>query len=90
MGVALALVCVVDTNPLVAVYKVLVNCNSYKSSCTRVTRRGASVMRVGVVYVSVKVCVLRRLKEELAWAIATWLRLIINITLFKTVMPLRI
>ena len=32
----------------------------------------------------------RRLKEELAWAIDKWLRLIINKMLFKTVIPLRI
>ena len=45
------------------------------------------VIRVGVAYVNVHV--LRRLKEELAWAI-DWLRLIINTVLFKTVIPLRI
>ena len=36
------------------------------------------------------VCVLRHLKEELAWAIDKWLQLIINKMLFKTVIPLRI
>ena len=43
---------------------------------------------VGVAKMNIRV--LRRLKEELAWAIDKWLRLIINIMLFKTVIPLRI
>ena len=42
----------------------------------------------GVAYVNV--CISRHLKEELAWAIDKWLWLIINIMLFKTVIPLRI
>ena len=54
-----------------------------KSSCTRVTRRSASVIRVGVAYVNI--CVLRHLKEEVNWAIDKRLQLIINIILFKTV-----
>ena len=36
------------------------------------------------------VCVLRHLKEELAWAINKWLGVISNTLLFKTVVPLRI
>ena len=47
---------------------------------SRVTRQNASVIRVGVAYVNV--CVLRHLKEELAWAIDKRLRLIINTMLF--------
>ena len=38
----------------------------------------------------VNIQVLMHLKEELAWAIEKWLRLIINTMLFKTVIPLRI
>ena len=59
-----------------------------KSSCTRETIRSASVIRVDVAYVNVRVS--RRLKEELGWAIDKRLRLIINTVLFKTVIPLRI
>ena len=42
----------------------------------------------GVVYINV--LVLRHIKEELAWAIDEWLRVINNTVLFKTVIPLRI
>ena len=66
-------------------YKVLIHGNS---SCSRVARRNASVIRVDVAYVNV--CVLRRLKEELGWVIDKWLWLIINTMLFKTVIPVRI
>ena len=59
-----------------------------KSSCTRVTRQSASVIRVGVVYVNLRIS--RRLKEELSWAIDKPLWLIINTMLFKTVIPVRI
>ena len=59
-----------------------------KGSCTQVTRRSASIIRVGVAYVNVRVS--RHLKEELSWAIDKRLRLIINTMLFKTVIPLRI
>ena len=60
-----------------------------KSSCTQVTRECASVLRVGVAYVNVRI--LRRLKkEELSWAIDKWLWLIINTMSFKTVVPVRI
>ena len=38
----------------------------------------------------VNVCVSKRLKEELGWAIDKQLRLIINKMLFKTVIPLRV
>ena len=44
---------------------------------------------VGVASVS-ELRVSRRLKEELAWAMDKRLRLIINIMLFITVIPLRI
>ena len=59
-----------------------------KSSCTRETRQSASVIRVGVAYMNVRVS--RRLEEELSLAIDKRLRLIINTMLFKTVIPLRI
>ena len=59
-----------------------------QSSCTRVTRQRASVIRVGVVYMSV--CVLRLLKEELSWAIDKQLQPIINTMPFKLVIPVRI
>ena len=35
------------------------------------------------------VCILRHLKEELAWVIDKWLQIISNKILFKTVMPLK-
>ena len=47
-----------------------------KSSCTQVTRRCASVIKVGVAYVNVHI--LRHLKEELAWAIDKCLQVISN------------
>ena len=56
-----------------------------KSSCTLVTRRSASVIKVGVVYVNVRVSI--HSKEELSWAIDKRLWLIINTMLFKTVIP---
>ena len=42
---------------------------------------------MGVVYVNVSV--LKRLKEELAWAIDKRLRVVSNKMLFKTVIPLK-
>ena len=54
-----------------------------KSSCTSVTRQSASVIKVGVAYVNVRVS--RCLKKELAWVIDKWLWLISNKMLFKTV-----
>ena len=57
-----------------------------KSSFTSVTRRSASVIKVGVAYVNIRVS--RRLKEELAWVIDKWLRAISNKMLFKTIVPL--
>ena len=59
-----------------------------KSSCTRVTRWRASVIRVGVAYVNV--CISGHLKEELGWPIDKRLWLIINTMLFKAVIPVRI
>ena len=44
-------------------------------------------IKVGVVYVNVHI--LKRLKEELTWAIDKWLRVISNKMLCKTVIPLR-
>ena len=52
------------------------------------TRQSALVIMVGVAYVNV--CIVRHLKEELAWAMDKRLWLIINAILFKTVIPLRI
>ena len=51
-------------------------------------RWSAAVIRVGVAYMNIRI--LRCLKEELSWAIDKGLRLLINIVLFKTVVPLRI
>ena len=68
-------------------YKALIHYNSRKGSYTSVTRRSASVIKVGVAYVNV--CISRRLKEELAWVIDTRLGVISNKMLFKTVVPLR-
>ena len=48
------------------------------------TRWSASVIEVGVPYVNV--CVLRHLKEELAWVIDKWLWVISN---KMSVLPLR-
>ena len=91
MGMALVLVRVVDTNPI-RVSWCCIRCQftvtAIKSSCTRVTRRSSSVIRVGVVYVNIHVS--RHLKEELAWAIDKWFQRIINAMLFKTAIPLRI
>ena len=42
---------------------------------------------MGVAYVNV--CVSRHLKEELAWALDKWLRVVSNKMLFETVIPLR-
>ena len=50
-------------------------------------RRSTSVIKVGVVYMNI--CVLRHLKEELAWVIDKRLRVISNKMLFKTVIPLK-
>ena len=50
------------------------------------TRRSASVIKVGVAYVNIFVS--RRLKEELAWVIDKRLQVISNKMLFKTVVPL--
>ena len=47
----------------------------------------ASVIKVGVAYVNVRVS--KSLKEELAWAIDKRLRVISNKMLFKTVIPQR-
>ena len=52
-----------------------------QNSCSEVTRRSASVIKVGVVDVDVRVS--SHLKEELAWAIDKWIRVISTIMLFK-------
>ena len=69
-------------------YKALIHCTVVKSSCTTrsFTRQGATVLKVGGIYVSVRVS--RRLKEELALVIDKRLRDISNKMLFKTVVPL--
>ena len=68
-------------------YKPLLRLYSHLKQRTYVTRQNASVIKVGVVCISVHV--LRCLKEELAWATYKRLRVISNIMLFKTVIPLR-
>ena len=40
---------------------------------------------MGVVYVNI--CMSKRLKEELAWAVDKWLQVVSNKMLFKTVIP---
>ena len=57
-----------------------------KSSCTSITGRSTSVIKVGVAYVNV--CVLSCLKEELAWVIDKRLWAISTKMLLKTVVPL--
>ena len=44
------------------------------------TRQSASVIKVGVMYVNVRIS--KSLKEELAWAIDKWLRAVSNKILF--------
>ena len=56
-----------------------------KSSCTRVTKQSASVIKVGVAYMNVYIS--RHLKEELAWVIDKRLQVISNKMLFKAVVP---
>ena len=48
---------------------------------SEVTRRSASVIKMGVV--DVDVCVSSHLKKELTWAIDKWLQVINTIMLFK-------
>ena len=76
---ALELKLIMETNPI----KVSQCCISrqfpvavIKSNCTLVTRRSASVVKVDVAYMNAHVS--RHLKEELAWAIDTWLQVISN------------
>ena len=90
MGLALTLICVVDINPLRVSYRCIrryFTATVAKSSCTRVTRRSAAVIKVGVAYMNV--CVSRHLKEELAWVIDKRIWVISHKMLFKTVVPLR-
>ena len=78
MGVALALICIVETNPIRVNYCCIrhsFTATVVKSSCTRVTRQSASVIKMGVAYVNV--CVSRRLKEEVAWAMINVLGLLV-------------
>ena len=67
-------------------YKALIHSTVVKSSCTSFTRQSTTVLKVGGMYVSVRVS--RRLKEELALVIDKRLRDISNKMLFKTVVPL--
>ena len=57
-------------------YKALIHCTVIKSSCTRVTRWNASVIKVGEAYVNIRIST--RLKEELTRVIAKWLWVISN------------
>ena len=70
-----------------ALYKVLIHCNSSQKQLYLSNEMSASVIKVGVVYMSIHV--LRHWKEELAWAIDKWFQVISNKMLFKTVMWLR-
>ena len=64
-----------------ALYKPLLHCNSHLNSCSEITRQSASVNKVGVVDVDVRVS--SHLKEELTWAIGKRLRVISTIMLFN-------
>ena len=55
--------------------------------CSWVTRRSASVLKVGVVDVEIRI--LSHLKEELAWAIDKRLWIISTIMLFKNTKELK-
>ena len=94
MDVALALVRIIDTNPLRVSYRsisCLFTVTVVKSSCTRVTRQSASVIRVGVAYVNVRLPGHDAFKRRARLGyIDKRLRLIINKMLFKPVIPLRI
>ena len=57
-----------------ALYKLLLQCNSHLKSCSEVTQRSTSVIKVGVVDVDVRVS--SHLKEELTWAIDKQLQVI--------------
>ena len=48
----------------------------------------SEIIKVGVAYVNIHVS--RHLKQELAWAIDKWFRVISNTLFLKTVIPLRI
>ena len=50
-----------------ALWKSLFHCNSYLKSCNEVTWRSASVIKVGVVDVSVHIS--SHVKEEMTWAV---------------------
>ena len=72
MGQVLALVRVMDTNPIKVSYCCIrhpFTITVIKISCTQVIRQSASVIRVGVAYMNI--CVSRHLKEKLTWAIHT-------------------
>ena len=58
-----------------------------KSSCTRVTRKRASVLKVGVAYINIYMS--KHLKEELAYAIDKWFHIISFVPLYKMVILLR-
>ena len=67
MGVVMALVQIIDTNPIRVSYCCIrhqFTVTVIKSSCTRVARQSTSVIRVSVAYVNVRVS--RHLEEELA------------------------
>ena len=76
------------TKSKLALYKALIHCNSHQKQLYSSNKTERLSYKVGVAYVNV--CLLRLLKEELAWAIDKRLRLIINKMLFKSVIPLRI
>ena len=48
----------------------------------------SEIIKVGVAYVNIHVS--RHLKQELAWAIDKWFRVISNTLFLKTVIPLRL
>ena len=70
-----------------ALYKPLIHCNSRLNSFSKVTKRSASVIKVGVVDVDVHI--LSHLKEVLTWAADKRLWAISTVMLFKKVIILR-
>ena len=63
-------------------YKPLLHCNSHLNICSKVTGQSASVIKVGVVDIDVRIS--SHLKEELTWAIDKQLWIISTIMLFQS------
>ena len=83
MVVALELKCIIETNLIRVNYR-CISCYFYLTfllnSCTQATRRRASVIKLGMVDVDVRIS--SHLKEKLAWAADKRLRVISTKILF--------